>query len=124
MANELSRFVRMLLINNVVYSQTSYKLKLRIENNSAGPPSLPLQQLVLEPFRCMAVDKACLQINGAVNADYAMSLKESMYSSVHWVRGLKWHIYDLGVSIKAIGGTYSESNPNPSVLCHESQRLP
>jgi len=95
----------MLRINNLAHSEGSYKLKLRIEGNPAYPPSLSTQEHLLEPFRCMSVSEPGLQINGAVDASYARSLRRSMCSFVRWVRDEKWQVYDLCVSIKEVAGT-------------------
>jgi len=97
----------MLRIDNVAHSEESLKLKLRIEGNLADPPSLSTQECLLEPFRCMSVSEPGLQIDGAFDASYARSLKQSMCSFVRWVRDEKWQVYDFCVSIKDVAGTCS-----------------
>lgn len=98
-ADELPRFVRMLRILKATSSLALFKLIFRIETGPGGPPTLAIQKLVLEPFRCLSVGAQGLVITGAIDSTFERSLKAAMVSEVNWVRGLAWDTYGLLVSI-------------------------
>ena len=87
--------LRFLKANNFA---AKHKLHFRVESTTTKRPTTIMQQLVLEPFRSLKIGHGALTFTGAIDSDYAESLKASMAPEVNWVRGLAWETYNLMLS--------------------------
>ena len=102
-ANELPQFVRMIRILKATDNVEMHKLVFRFEVNSAGPPTLDVQRLIMEPFRCLRLSHEELVLKGAIDPAHADNLRVNMVPEVNWVRGFAWEVYELMLSIARSG---------------------
>ena len=80
-----------------------HKLVFRFEVSSTGPPTLDVQRLIMEQFRCPRLSHEELVFKGAIDPAYAHNSRINMVPEVNWVRGFAWEIYELMLSIARAG---------------------